>query len=69
MSEHKRTIIEIDKAGHLYFLINSAIGAYNRRTDTMREPIETQKRIDAEVKSLKAINDSLEGAVKSANGK
>lgn len=38
MSDTRRNILGIEKSGSLYFLLNSLIGAYNRRTDLMVQP-------------------------------
>lgn len=42
-------IIEIEKAGNLYYLINSAIGALNRYTDA----VLTISKAETELASLK----------------
>lgn len=65
-----RLLLDIDKSGGLYFLLNALIGAYNRRTDMMERTAESniQARIDALTKDLKTSTDSVETAINETKG-
>lgn len=62
--------------GNLYFLVNSLIGAYNRRTDVIGKglsaialalstPQDNSEEVKALTAKLKASTDELESAIKS----
>lgn len=61
---------EIDNRGSLYFLLNSFIGAYNRRTDVMERNSEAafQARVDALTQDLKTSTDKVEEAINADKG-
>lgn len=61
---------EVDSRGSLYFLINSFIGAYNRRTDVLERNSEAafQRRIDELANDLKTSTDKVEEAVNADKG-
>ena len=46
MGERNRLVIEIDKSGSLYFLLNAFLGAYNRRTDVIAKAAGLQEAAD-----------------------
>lgn len=54
---------EIDKTGALYFLLNSLIGAYNRRTDVMERAVKLDERIRAAAHKLDTAGESLKQTV------
>lgn len=41
-----RMFLEIDRHGALYFLLNAAIGSYNRRTDVIARASGAQEAAD-----------------------
>lgn len=62
--------IRIDQESGLYQLLQEFLGAYERRTDVMRDTSEAafQTRIDALAQDLKASTDTVESAVNEDKG-
>jgi hypothetical protein len=60
---HTTITLEVDSRGRLAYLINAAIGAYNRRTDAMLKIAETDPEEVAKLTDrLKRSADALENA-------
>ncbi len=57
------SIVEITKSGNLYFLLNSMIGAYNRRTDVMERAVKLDERIRAVTHDLNEAGNDLKSTV------
>jgi hypothetical protein len=65
-----KLIIEIDRSGSIFCLLNALIGAYNRRTDVMARANATDPaEITALNARLKTSTDELDAAVKAAQSK
>jgi len=62
-------IHEIRKAGNLYFLLNSFLGAYNRRTDVMERAVKLDERIHALKEKLDAAGGELQTAIDNQSNK
>jgi hypothetical protein len=58
-----KMVIDIDRHGALYFLLNALIGAYNRRTDVMHAQIDPEA-LKQLTKKLKTSESALDQAVK-----
>lgn len=60
-----RTVHEVDKHGHLAFLISAFLGAYNRRTDAMLRIAQADPaKIAAMIEKLDTAGAQLDAAVK-----
>lgn len=54
---------EISKSGNLFYLLNTFLGAYNRRTDVMERAVKLDERVQAMRNKLDSAGESLQDAV------
>lgn len=59
----RKYIHEVEEKSKLYFLLNSFIGAYNRRTDVMERAVRLDERVKAVTHKLDVAGDSLRDTV------
>lgn len=74
---------EVDRRGNIFFLVNSTIGAYNRRTDAIARGLsavalalstpqdnsaQVQAQVDEITKQLNASSDKVEDAIQQSKG-
>lgn len=58
-----KVTVDISKDSNLYFLLNAAIGAYNRRTDVMARALTEQQKVDQLAAEIQRVSEDLTKAV------
>lgn len=59
----RKNVLEIEKGSNLYYLLNSLLGAYNRRTDVMERAVKLDERIREATGKLDAAGNVLQESV------